>query len=100
MAEGTSSCSDSSYVLELEDKAKERYLEELALCGGMQDPYLADSTGTESSIDWQTWPNVEYPDIYIIILSVLLAFTQRTLQEHGRIQILRGWMGSSLANSL
>ena len=35
----------------------------------MQDPYVADSTAAESSIDWQTWPNVEYPDIYIYIIS-------------------------------
>ena len=60
----------------------------------MHNPYLADSTATESSTDWQTWPNVEYPGI--IFLSVLLAFTQRTLQEHVRIQILRGWMGSEI----
>ena len=40
-------------------KAKKRYLEELALCGGMHNPYLADSTAAESFVDWQTWPNVE-----------------------------------------
>ena len=61
MAEGTSSCSlrYSSYVLEFEDKSNKRYLEELALCGGMHNPYLAEYRATESSIDWQTWPNVE-----------------------------------------
>ena len=87
MAEGISSCSVhySSYVLELEDKAKKSYLEELALCGGMHDPYLADSTATESSIDWQTWPIVEYPDIYYYLICPTSFYTQRTLQDHGRI---------------
>ena len=63
----------SQYFWQLDDKAKTRYKEKLQLLGGIEDPYVqGSSVAPESAIDWQDWPNVEYPDIY----NYLIACTQ------------------------
>ena len=49
----------SPYCNDLEEKAETRYKEKLQKLGRMTDPYLKWQSG--ASIDWQLWPDVEYP---------------------------------------
>ena len=49
----------------LDDTAKQRYKVKLELVGALEDPYVAYERGIVSvEIDWNNWPQVEYPDIY------------------------------------
>ena len=55
----------SSYYYALEESAKSRYREKLALLGGIEDPYpTTDLDRGEKSLEWQDWPAEEYPDIF------------------------------------
>ena len=53
----------SSYYYGLEESAKSRYRDKLALLGGISDPYLTMELQQES-VDWQNWPEVVYSDIF------------------------------------
>ena len=55
----------SYYYQTLDEEAKVRYKVKLATVGGMEDPYFTISgASSEGSVDWQDWPDVQYPDIY------------------------------------
>ena len=51
---------------ELDKIAKEQKLQKLC---GLADPYLERSRDGHTSIDWQLWPEVEYPDIYYFLIA-------------------------------
>ena len=63
----------SLYYLELDEKAKARYREKLTILGGINDPYTKTSQRTVDNLDWQQWPEVLYPDIYIYIYITTLS---------------------------
>ena len=52
----------SSYCFGLDESAKSRYREKMAMLGGIRDSYLTVDLEQES-LDWQDWPEVVYPDI-------------------------------------
>ena len=56
----------------LEENTKRRYWEKLAILGDVEDPYIvinAAASSCDLGFDWQHWPSVEYPDIYLTIYS-------------------------------
>ena len=70
MAEGTVElrCRYSYYYQTLEDVAKTRYDEKLAMLGGMEDPYITVGTSnSEESVDWQDC--LMYNTLIYIIIS-------------------------------
>ncbi len=66
MSEGSSRAIQSSpFFLELDPSSIERYKEKLTIAGGIDDPYvLTNDISSNEALDWQEWPNLEYPDIY------------------------------------
>ena len=54
----------STYFYELDETAKHHYREKLDRAGLIDDPYVTQEQGIQS-MDWQEWPRVEYPDVYI-----------------------------------
>ena len=54
----------STYYYELEETAKQRYRQTLNKAGLVDDPYVTQEQRIQSE-DWQNWPRVEFPDIYI-----------------------------------
>ena len=55
----------SYYHQILDEETKVRYKLKLAMVGGMEDPYFTISgAGFEDIVDWQDWPDVQYPEIY------------------------------------
>ena len=66
----------STYYYELDEIAKERYRDKLQKLGGLADPYLEKSRDDHISIvDWQLWPEVEYPDIYNLLIATPSLYT-------------------------
>ena len=59
----------STYYYELDEIAKERYREKLQKLGGLADPYLERRRDDHTSIGWQLWPKVKYPDIYSYLIA-------------------------------
>ena len=51
-------------LLWIDETPKERYRDKLQNLGGLADPYLENFMDDRTPIDWQVWPDVEYPDIY------------------------------------
>ena len=47
---------------------KERYEEKIKLLGCKEDPYCSfeskGKTAVPASVEWTSWPDVTYPDIY------------------------------------
>ena len=73
----------STYYNELDKIAKERYREKLQKLGGLADPYLEKSSGDgHTSIDWQLWPEVEYPDIYNFLIATPSLYTGDSLKAY------------------
>ena len=64
----------STYYRELDDEAKVRYREKLAILGHVDDPYIIARQSAAS--DWQQWPEVEYPDIFNYLLTTPSLYTQ------------------------
>ena len=48
----------------------------------MADPYLERSRDDHTSIDWQLWPEVEYPDIYNILIATPSLYTGDCLKAY------------------
>ena len=71
----------SSYVENLEETAKVRYNEKLAMLGGAQDPYLTINIikSTGECVEWFNWPNVEYPDIFNYFVTSVSSYTKQQL---------------------
>ena len=72
----------STYYLQLADTARERYREKLQKLGGLADPYLEKSRDGHSSVDWQLWPEVEYPDIYNFLIATPSLYTGDSLKAY------------------
>ena len=58
----------SKYFLTLSEEAQRQYKEKLQLMGGIEDPYIIWESSSlperyrNCAVDWQKWPEVEYPD--------------------------------------
>ena len=61
----------SEYYYSLEEETKTRYKEKLSILGGITDPYLTMEQ-SQDSLEWQDWPEVQYPDIYNYLVAILL----------------------------
>ena len=68
----------STYYRELDDEAKDRYREKLAMLGHVDDPYILQDKSAVS--DWQQWPEVEYPDIFNYLVTVPSLYTRDQLK--------------------
>ena len=62
--------------------AQSCYRAKLALLGGIQDPYLQQTPTSNSLVEWQHWPEVEYPDIYHYLVAIPGAYTQDQLKAY------------------
>ena len=87
----------SQYSRQLDDKAKMRYKEKLQILDGIEDPYVErSSVAPESGINWQDWPNVEYPDIYNYLITTPSPYTNEQLRVHksmeGYLFVANGWV--------
>ena len=75
----------SDYYYRLEEAAKKRYKEKLAILGGINDPYLTMENNLDC-LEWQDWPEVQYPDIY----NYLITRSPHTKEGYESLQELRG----------
>ena len=68
----------SSYFFALEDEAKSRYLEKLAIIGpDVDDPYVIDSAATSDA-----WPSIEFPDVYNYLINTPSLYTKESLKAY------------------
>ena len=71
----------STYYQELDETAVPRYREKLGMIGDIDDPYL--KARRSSVIDWQLWPEVEYPDIFnYLVATPPSLYTQDQLKAY------------------
>ena len=86
----------STYYHGLEEQAKSRYREKLAKIGALSDPYL--SSTVSSSVDWQDWPDVRYPDIFSYLIETPSLYTHQQLKAYKSLeaykQFVDGWVGN------
>ena len=99
MAEKDSYPTDSFsyYYLTLEEEPQARYREKLAMLGKMKDPYFTiNHASSEESMDWQTWPSVEYPDIYNYFVATPSSYTKQELKAYKSLEgynyFVDGWV--------
>ena len=73
----------------LEENAKRRYREKLAMLGDIEDPYIAINAAASSrgpGLDWQHWPDVEYPDIFNYFIATPSPYTQQQLRAYKSLE--------------
>ena len=92
----------SPYFRSLDEVAKKRYQEKLAMLGhgGMKDPYVAiNEVGLSiQCLEWQEWPCVEYPDIYNYFVASPSCYTKEQLRAYksldGYKYFVDGWVSN------
>ena len=90
----------SYYYKTLNTKDQDRYREKLAMLGGMADSYVTIADGGRSAnysrIEWQDWPDVDYPDIYNFFISSLSPCTHEELKAYKSMEgykyMIDGWV--------
>lgn len=88
----------SSYVESLDETAKARYREKLAMLGGVQDLYITINTikSRDECLDWLNWPNIEYPRIFNYFVTSVSTYTKQQpkvfISLVGYRYIFCGWM--------
>ncbi len=75
----------------------ERYREKLAILGDLIDPYLT-MIGDQNSLEWQDWPEVQYPDIYNYLIATPSPYTKEDMKAYksleGYRQFVDGWVNN------
>ena len=92
----------SSYYYGLEETAKSRYREKLAMLGGIADPYISMDLEQES-LEWQKWPEVTFPDIYSYLINTPSPYTMQELKAYksleGYRQFVDGWVSNVIVST-
>ena len=93
----------SSYFYTLDERPKARYREKLRMLGGMEDPYITASTigdHSDQCLDWLSWPNVEYPDIYNYCITSPNSYSKEELKAYKSLDAYKyfvdGWVSDIL----
>ena len=93
MAKGEPSYSE--YYQHLDSIAQARYRDKLAMLGGITDPYLTADIG-QKGLEWQDWPEVQYPDIFNYMIATPSPYTQQELKAYKSLEGYRlyadGWV--------
>ena len=93
----------SSYYYSLEESAKFRYKEKLALLGGITDPYITMELRLDQdseSLDWQNWPEVRYLDIFNYLITTPSPYTMQELRAYKSLEFegykhfVDGWVSN------
>ncbi len=65
------------------------------LCDISSEPYLTMEKALEG-LEWQDWPEVEYPDIYNYLINTLSFYTLEEIKSYksveGYRQFVDGWV--------
>ena len=68
------------------------------MLGGVQNPYITINTiqSTDQCLDWLSWPNVEYPDIFNYFVTSVSTYTKQQLKAYKSLEGYRyfvdGWI--------
>ena len=85
----------SAYYQELDEPPKARYRETLTGIGDIDDPYLMAKRG--SFVEWQQWPEIEYPDIFNYLIATPSLYSQDQLKAYKSLDAYNfcanGWVG-------
>ena len=91
----------SPHYQTLEENAKRRYQEKFAMLGDIEDPYIAINAAASSrgpGLDWQHWPDVEYPDIFNYFIATPSPYTQQQLRAYKSLEAYKycvdGWISN------
>ena len=91
----------SSYYHSLDAASKARYNDKLEILGSIKDPYVTAATlGQQEQLDWLTWPDVEYPDIWNYFIVTPSVYTKQQLRAYKSLEAYRlftdGWVSDVL----
>ena len=94
----------SSYYSSLQGEDKYRYRMKIGLLGcGLGYPYLIELGSAPRqqdlcTLDWQEWPEVQYPDIYNYLVVTHSVYTQDMLRAYKSLDaynlFVNGWVGN------
>ena len=94
----------SNYYSQIDVAVQSCYNAKLALLGGIQDPYLHPTPTSDSIVEWQHWPEVEYADIYNYLVATPSAYTQDQLKAYKSLDaynfFANGWVANVLVASV
>ena len=95
----------SSYYHSLDAASKARYNDKLEILGFIKDPYVTAATlGQQQQLDWLTWPDVEYPDIWNYFIATPSVYTKQQLRAYKSLEAYRlftdGWVSNVLVWSV
>ena len=83
----------STYYCALDDTAKQCYKVKLELVSALEDPYFAYERGIVS-VDWNNWPQVEYPDIYSYLVQAPSIYTGESLKAYKSLEVYNLYINS------
>ena len=88
----------SNYYSQLDVAVQSHYSAILALLCRIQDPYLHQTSTSDSLMEWQHWPEVEYADIYNYLVATPTAYTQDQLKAYISLDAYNFFANGRVAN--
>ncbi len=76
---------------------QDRYREKLGMLGGISDPYLMMEEALEG-LEWQNWPEVEYPGIYNYLINTLSPYTKEEMKAYKSLEGYRPFVDGWVSN--
>ena len=86
-----------NYYEGLDVEAKKRYDEKIATLGSLGDPYAVQKKPS-TSLEWQQWPSVEYPDIYNYLITTPGRYTHNKLKAYKSLEAYRYFVSGWVSN--
>ena len=97
----TSNSSDararSSYYDGMELEAKKRYDAKIIVFGSLGDPYCVQKKSL-TSVEWQNWPSVEYPDVYNYLITTPSLYTKDKLKAYKSLEAYKYFVSGWVSN--
>ena len=81
----------------MELEAKTRYEAKIIVFGSLGDPYCVQKKSL-TSVEWQNWPSVEYPDVYNYLITTPSLYTKDKLKAYKSLEAYKYFVSGWVSN--